>query len=114
MDGGYGGADGEAKADAVALSVGYNDCEQAFASSVFDFMAHALELGFTELLLSFSHIALMRMWLMLTPAPRYMLHLSSLSNASRPSSVVSPLHIRTLKRHPSPSFPNSKPGAVRP
>ena len=49
MDGGYGGADGEAKADAVALSVGYNDCEQAFASSVFDFMAHSLERGFTEL-----------------------------------------------------------------
>lgn len=49
MDGGYGGADGEAKADAVVLSVGYRDCEQAFARSVFDFMAHTLELGFTEL-----------------------------------------------------------------
>lgn len=49
MDGGYGGADGEAKADAVALSVGYKDCEQAFVRSVFDFMAHTLELGFTEL-----------------------------------------------------------------
>ena len=31
------------------FSIGYKDCEQAFASSVFDFMAHALELGFTEL-----------------------------------------------------------------
>lgn len=49
MDGEYGGANGEARADAVALSIGYKDCEQAFASSVFDFMAHALEPGFTEL-----------------------------------------------------------------
>ncbi len=49
MDGGYGGAGGEVRADAVALSIGYKDCEQAFASSVFDFMAHALELGFMEL-----------------------------------------------------------------
>lgn len=49
MDGGYGVADGEARADALALSIGYKDCEQAFASSVFDFMAHSLERGFTEL-----------------------------------------------------------------
>jgi len=49
MDGGYGVADGEARAEALALSIGYKDCEQAFASSVFDFMAHSLERGFTEL-----------------------------------------------------------------
>lgn len=41
MDGGYGGADGEAKADAVALSVGYKDCEQAFARWVFDHGAYS-------------------------------------------------------------------------